>query len=142
MQLKITDYSKVHVLAEAIRRYYTLLQMIFASNVYKVFETPTSQIHRYLIPPAAIQGPPGIVTLPPMPKLGPGGGFAEIEVVCGNCNHTSTIQANIGKSQPLKSGSLPFPQDNIFRCPKCSAEHNLLDLRRQLEGQSKEPVVA
>jgi hypothetical protein len=142
MQLKITDYSKAPVLAEAIRRYYTLLQLIFASNVYKVFETPTSQIHRYLVPQAAIQGPAGNIQVSPMPKIGSGGGLAKIEIVCGNCKNVTTLQANIGKAQPLKPGNLPFPQDNVFRCPKCNTEHNLSDLRRQLEGQSKQPVVA
>jgi hypothetical protein len=128
MQLRITDYSKTPVLAEAIRRYYTLLQMVLASIVYKVFETPASQIHRYLIPPAAIQGPSGNIPIPTSPQIGPGGGFAQIEIVCGNCKLATTVQANIGKPQPLKPGNSPFRKTtysgalNVKRniiCPTC-----------------------
>ena len=47
MKLKITDYSEDPALADAIRRYYTLLQMTFASNIFKIFETFKSQIVRF-----------------------------------------------------------------------------------------------
>ena len=46
MKLYVTDYSSTPELANAIRRYYTLLQMTFATNIYKIFETPSSQIIR------------------------------------------------------------------------------------------------
>ena len=48
MQLQIIDYTKIPELGEAIRRYYTLLHMTFATPIYKVFETPQSQIYRVL----------------------------------------------------------------------------------------------
>ena len=35
MRLRITDYSRSPELADAIRRYHTLLQMTFATNIYK-----------------------------------------------------------------------------------------------------------
>lgn len=49
MRLRITDYGQQAELANAIRRYYTLLQMTFATNIYKVFETPTSQVDRFIM---------------------------------------------------------------------------------------------
>ncbi|MFH1756249.1 MAG: hypothetical protein ABIA59_11175 [Candidatus Latescibacterota bacterium] len=53
MRLKITDYSKDKNLLDAIHRYHTLLQMTFAGPpIYKVFETPTSQIYRTAAAPA------------------------------------------------------------------------------------------
>ncbi len=141
MQLKITDYSKLPDLAVAIRRYYILLQMIFATNVYKVIETPASQILRYLGPPVALKGSARKIIGPGIPNLPSGSGLAEIEIGCGNCKTVSHLQANLGKSHPLKPGNVPFPLNNLFRCPKCGSEHNLADLRRQLEAQSKQPVV-
>lgn len=46
MRLQITDYSKTPELDDAITRYYTLLRMSFETNIYKIYETPTSQIYR------------------------------------------------------------------------------------------------
>ena len=45
MKLYVTDYSSTPELADAIRRYYTLLQMTFATNIYKIFETPVLADH-------------------------------------------------------------------------------------------------
>ena len=39
MQLKITDYTKQADLGDAITRYYALLQITLATNVYKLYET-------------------------------------------------------------------------------------------------------
>jgi hypothetical protein len=47
MKLQITDYSKVPDLMDAIRRYHTLLQMLFDTHCYKVIETGSSQIYRF-----------------------------------------------------------------------------------------------
>lgn len=43
MRLRITDYSKTADLNDAIVRYHTLLQMTFATNLYKIFETADLQ---------------------------------------------------------------------------------------------------
>lgn len=42
MKLHIVDYSQTPDLWDAITRYYTLLQLTFESNIYKLFETPSS----------------------------------------------------------------------------------------------------
>lgn len=132
MRLKITDYSKVPELADAIRRYYTLLQMTFATNIYKVFETPRSQIYRFLAPQVAT-------------PQGPSPADAEVailEIPCGKCGTKSRVQANLNRNQPLQAGCLPFPADNRFSCPTCGAVSDLSDARRQVEAQSKKPVVS
>lgn len=128
MRLKVTDYTLSQDLDDAIRRYYTLLQMSFATNIYKVVETVHSQIYRFIVPQAP----------PPQEQTGD---IAMVEVRCGKCGTTSKVQANLGKAHPLQQGSLSFPKDNIFKCPGCGAESDLGDLRRQLEAQSKKPVV-
>ena len=43
MGLQITRYDADATLNDAVSRYYTLLEMTFSSNLYKVFETPGSQ---------------------------------------------------------------------------------------------------
>lgn len=131
MKLKVTDYSKQSELADAIRRYYTLLQITFASNMYKIIETPKSQIYRFIAP-----------QVPAPPQQPSVGEVAEIVVQCGKCKSEWKVQANIGRHQPLMEGSLPFPADNKLKCPNCSADIDLSEPRRQIEAQAKKPVVS
>ena len=126
MRLRITDYSQQPDLAEAIRRYHTLLQMTFDSNIYKVFETPNSQIIRFVMPAAAV---------PPQDA-----DAVILEVTCPKCSAVSKLQANLKKS-PLQAGHHRFPADNRFKCPTCEAEIDITGIRRQIEVQSKKPVV-
>ncbi len=132
MRLKILDYSKQGELHEAISRYYTLLQMTFAgTNIYKIFETPTSQILRFVSVP-----------IPPQPVPPPSTAAAVVfDLQCGNCKGAFKIQANLGEEQPIRPGGLPFPKDNKFSCPNCGVIHDLTDARRQLEAQTKKPIV-
>lgn len=126
MRLKITDYSRNPDLADAIGRYHTLLQMTFDStNIYKVFETPDSQIIRFIGPPV------------------PGPQEAEIvilDVLCPGCKAGYKIQGNLSKN-PLQAGHHRFPMDNKFTCPTCKAEIDLTGARRQIEVQSKKPIL-
>lgn len=126
MRLKITDYSKQSKLAEAVRRYHTLLQMTFDStNIYKVFETPDSQILRFVTP-----------AVPPPQEAD----AVMLDVPCPKCRTLSKVQANLKKS-PLQAGHHRFPSDNRFKCPACGAEVDLSDARRQIEVQSKRPLI-
>ena len=129
MRLKITDFSKDAELFDAIQRYHTLLQMTFATKIYKVFETPSSQIYRFIAPAA-----------PPPPAQQ--GDLAVVEVPCGKCGRVTKVQVSLGKAQPLRPGYIPFPANDILACPQCGAETNLGDLKRQIEAQTKKPVVA
>lgn len=131
MRLRITDYSRTPDLADAIRRYFTLLQMSFATNIYKVFETPISQIYRFQVP----QAPPPQPT-PAQAEV------AILDVPCGHCRAVSRVQANVGAKRPLQAGCIPFPANNRLPCPGCGNEIDLTDVRRQIEAQSKKPVIA
>jgi hypothetical protein len=135
MRLRITDYSKNADLNDVIVRYYTLLQMTFATNLYKIFETVDSQVLRFLSP-----------QVPPPQLLGAGVPTAANAVVfdfqCNKCNTPTRMQANLVEGAPLQAGCVTFPQDNKFHCPKCGTEHNLVDTRRQIEAQFKKPIVA
>lgn len=126
MGLRITDYSQQPDLAEAIRRYHTLLQMTFDStHIYKVFETPDSQIIRFVTP-----------AVPP-PK---DADAVIVEVPCPKCSAVSKVQANL-KKVPLQAGNHRFPADNRFKCPSCADEIDITDARRQIEVQSKKSVI-
>jgi ClpP class serine protease len=132
MRLAIVDYSQDAKLLDAISRYFALLQMTFATHIYKIYETPDSQILKF----AAVAVPQ---------QLGPqqmqGASVAVLDFVCSSCKTMSKIQANLGAPQPLQPGSLAFPGDNKFKCPKCGIEHDLTDTRRQIEAQARKPVV-
>ena len=129
MRLRITDYSKAPELADAIRRYYTLLQITFATSIYKLFETSVSQIYRFIAP-----------NVPPPAHKVQQHGILVMEVKCGNCGLVSHVQANIGKTMPLQEGHVPFPSDNKFRCPNCGSEADLSNARRQIEMQTKKQL--
>jgi hypothetical protein len=129
MRLKVIDYGKDPDLFDAIKRYYTLMRMTFDTNIYKLFETPTSQIYRFLSPPV------------PPPQMKAAGEVAIVDFQCPKCQNRARIQANLSKSQPLQEGAMPFPKDNVFICPHCGTQSNLVDLRNQIEAQSKKRIV-
>ncbi|RTR27632.1 Clp protease ClpP [Robertmurraya yapensis] len=130
MKLKINDYSKDVELADAIRRYYTLLKMTLDTNIYKVYETVESQIFKSLHEP----------NQPPAHKPDQGN-IAVFDVNCPNCRSLYKIQANLGVEKPIEKGHLEFPSDNILICPKCRFEINLSQARQQIESQTGIPIV-
>jgi len=128
VRLMVIDYSEQKDLCEAIRRYHILLRMTFdGTSIYKVFETPSSQIIRHVV-------------VGQQPKK-PTGGVCELEVECNQCHSKTKIQANLGKKQPIKPDFIAFPTGNRFICPACGAEQPLDELRRNIEGQAKLPIV-
>lgn len=131
MRLQITDYSEVVDLNDAIIRYYTLLRMSFETNIYKIYETPVSQIYRSVntsAPPTPTQPP-----MLPNPLL--------VDFECGKCHAKCKIQVNFEQDYPIHPDAVPFPKDNLFRCPSCNAESDLLGLRQQLEAQTHKKIV-
>lgn len=130
MRLEITDYSESPELADAIRRYYTLLQMTFDSNVYKIFETPTSQILKVANP--VVQTPVLDIRQADV---------ANFDTACPKCKFVLHIQANFVKSQPLQPNYIPFPANNKISCPNCKTEIDLLPARRDLESKVKKPII-
>lgn len=124
MKLLITDYSLNDELDDAITKYYTLLRMSFDSNnLYKIFETCESQIYK-------------IISTPISSNVKKDAGIAEINIQCSRCKSGYSIQANVGKKAQIKKGNIPFPKNNVFVCPKCKTEHNLLQARMDIENQT------
>ena len=132
LRLKITDYSKSPDLDDAINRYYTLLQITFdMTNIYKVFETPISQIYRFKIPPGAR----------PAPQK-PIGEMVLIDFQCPNCKAINKIQANLDPNIPIQKDAHPFPANDEFTCPNCGTQNNLKSLRFQVESETKKRILS
>lgn len=133
--LRITNVTTNPALFDAIQRYYTLLRMTFETNIYKLFETPTSQVYRFLQPPT--QAP--IVQKQKEQKSGEG--RAIIELNCPQCQAQLRVQANVGVAQALEPGCIPFPKDNRVPCPNCSAIVDLTAARAQVEAQAGKAII-
>lgn len=141
MRLLITDYSETPELADAIRRYFILLQMTFAgpTGVYKVFETPASQIFSFARGPIQQQ-----------PIVGPVGGAgqplnigdsAKLVLECPTCNGKTQIQMNLKPGVPLTPGAVAFPPNNKVKCSHCSFVFDVTPVRQQVEAQTGKKVV-
>jgi len=130
MGLEIIDYSQNKQLHDAIRRYYVLMRMTFDKTpVFKIFETPESQVVRYERVATTERAPK--ITIPT--KFQGNTGFASLDLICNNCNTLFKLQANFGKKHPLKSGFLRFPDVNTFTCTNCGTNHDISAIRIQLE---------
>jgi hypothetical protein len=130
MRLRATDYSGQHDLFDAIRRYHTLLQMTFDSNIYKIFETPSSQIYRFRLQAGA--GAPQPISV---------GNKAIAQLECAKCHAALKIQMNFDPGIPLESGCIAYPPSDTLACPSCGLDLNLSEMRRQVEMQAKREVV-
>lgn len=128
MRLKIEDYSKNNELCDAIRRYYVLLKMSFDSTeIFKIYETPDSQIYRF---ERSIVGPGKLEAK-----------FVIADIECGKCKTKTKLQANFEKGVPIQNGVIPFPKGNEFICPNCGNTINLNDVRRRIEAEVKKRIL-
>lgn len=134
LRLVITDYTESSKLNEEITRYYTLLRMSFdMTNIYKIFETPHSQIVRL-----AVNKTPS----PKSPSPSSQEGGAEIRFKCSQCGKETAIQVNVGKHRELKKGMAPYPfETNIFKCPNCGFQSDISPIKMQIEAEFGRKVV-
>lgn len=134
LHLKIFDYSKDKELSKAITSYYTLLRMSFeGSDIYKLFETPDSQIYQRSIPntPPTVQTPSGTDAE-----------YAVFELKCDYCTTNFKVQANFKKDILIVPGALHLTSDTVtIKCPNCDQEHNLSQLKIQIESQTGKKIV-
>ncbi len=135
MGLKITDYCEDGALCDAIRRYYTLLRMSFErSPIFKIYETPNSQIYRsaqlQVMNAQSMPGQP-IPIQPPQPV----GMVVMLQRKCPHCGAQNQIQANFDEGAPPVPGASPFPKDNIYICPKCNKGDDISEHRKRIEAE-------
>jgi hypothetical protein len=133
VRLRITDYSKEPDLSDAITRYYTLLRMGFETNLYKVYETITGQVFRFLNTPTK----PQVV---PAKSNQADHGIAVVN--CPKCQAVTKVQFNLRAGIPLEKGAVPFPDTkDVLKCQQCGTDINLKNLRLQIEAQTGKKVV-
>jgi hypothetical protein len=139
--LRITDYSEMTELNDAINRYFTLLFMTFSqTNIYKIFETPTSQIFSHVMPTGIKQ--PVQLPKPALPNQPDAVMIADVNFICPRCKYEVKIQANLEKHSDLKTDFLPFPVDNnIIQCINCGLQSNITPIRMQIEAATRKKVV-
>lgn len=128
MGIRIKNFEEEPDLFDAIRRYHTLLRMSFEINIYKIYETPASQVYRFINQAA------------PAPKTTPDrADQVSIEFQCPNpaCKKATTIQGFFSKKAPVAPPIVQFPPDNKFTCPHCQAVADLTGIRMQIEAQAK-----
>ncbi|MDR3232161.1 MAG: hypothetical protein LBT46_00580 [Planctomycetaceae bacterium] len=127
--LQITDYSTNSDLFDAVNRYYTLLQMSFDANIYKLYETPTSQIYKALNIPTAPQMsmPAGVMPLC-------------VEHQCSQCGNVQVVQFSFEQTPPTILGAILFPADNLYKCKNCQTENDIAGLRKQIESQANKKI--
>ncbi len=131
MRLQITDYTENPDLYDAISRYYTLLRMSFETNIYKIYETPTSQIYRSINNTTQPQNnQPNNISNPLI-----------LEIECAKCRTKHKLQINFEQEFPELPNVTLFPKNNILKCAVCGTENNLLNVRQQLEAQIKKRIV-
>ncbi|MDQ3131907.1 MAG: Clp protease ClpP [Acidobacteriota bacterium] len=142
MELIITDYSDNEQLADAIRRYYILLQLTFEkSNIYKIYETPDSQIINQVNIPNAI--PPQQMVPAELPQeITKNTKALDVDINCGLCGTINKFQARFSKSEPLKPGFKNFPVTNKFKCLNCQTENDMTVARNQIEKQFGKKIVS
>lgn len=130
MGLKIVDYTPQTALNEAITRYYTLLRMSLEStNIYKIIETPSTQILRF----AGSNVPPPQNTNQTLNAL--------VNFECPKCKSKYEIQARLDKSVKIDPSKQQYPKNDIFACPSCGLSSNLTGARLQIEAQSGKKII-
>ena len=113
--------------------------MTFATNIYKIFETPLSQIMRMeVLQVQNIFGPSA-----PIQQLGKVTGSIEAQVTCSKCGMTFVVQARVDPRVPAKAGVIQMPADGLVKCPgpNCSEVHDLTPLRDQVQAQTGRPII-
>ena len=133
MGLKITDYSKLTELNDAITRYYTLLKMTLEStNVYKVIETTTTQILRFAVPNASNTNVPNGNSQQPNNAI--------VNVECPNCKHKMEVQIKLSPDAPSDPTKVQYPKNDNLLCGNCKTNINLAPLRLQIEAQTGKKI--
>jgi hypothetical protein len=138
--LEIIDYSENSELNDAITRYFTLLSIIFEkTNIFKIIETPESQIVRHIVNTNATQ--PIRISKPGLRNQSKAE-TVEINFICPRCKNNIKIQANLNTHSNLEADCLPFPVDNnVIQCPNCGLENNIMPIRLQIEAQTRRKIV-
>jgi len=121
LRLEIEDFTQNRDLADAIQRYHVLLRMTLdASNVFKLFETPTATVARRFNQPNAASA-----------QMAMEAGGAEVK--CPNCGTVIQVQVDFVPGVALNPGSVQYPNGGSLACPTCSHGINVRPVRAAIE---------
>lgn len=135
--LEINDYRKNPDLNDAISRYFILLTMTFDQTaIYKIYETPTSQVIKQ-----NVQTVPMPLPTRRMQNVKNVKDMAQVEYQCPKCKMPMKIQANLRNGIPLLKGFLKFPQNNKILCSNCGLESDISMIRMQIESQTGQKII-
>ena len=135
MGLEINDYRTNPDLNDAISRYFILLTMTFdQTSIYKIYETPSSQVIKQNVQSGAMS-----ITRMQDPK--PRQDMAQIDYHCPKCKMPMKIQANLRSDIPLLPGYLGFPRNNKIVCSNCGLESDISIIRMQIESQTRQKII-
>lgn len=133
MKLMIINYEKDALLNEAITKYHTLLRIsLDSTNMYKLIETPDTQVQRFSNP----------IATPPQPGNIPSNANGIIfDFECPKCKTHSKIHAKFTKDELPQKGTIPFPKNGIFACGQCHHQSNINAARLQIEAQTGKKII-
>lgn len=130
MGLEINDYRTNPDLNDAISRYFILLTMTFdQTSIYKIYETPSSQVIKQNVQSSPIPSPR-------MQNSKPRQDMAQVDYHCPKCKMLMKIQANLHANIPLLPGYSGFPRNNKIVCSNCGLESDISMIRMQIESQT------
>ena len=129
LRVKVVNYDDKADLSDAITRYYTLLRISFEmSSAYKIFETPSSQIYRYLGSGRAAR-----------PQQWPRASKSGVDAACPECQARLAVQVNWTRDVPNDPDAIPYADPMV--CPACGARIPLNKMLLELEAITGQKAV-
>lgn len=128
LRLIIENYESNAELFDAIQRYYTLLQLTFDGNAFKLFETIDTQIYRFK-------------NVESKQTVKNAGHVARFQAKCNTCEELIDVQANLDVECPIEPGFIRFPTNDVIECPSCSAKIDIGNLRTDIESRTGQRIL-
>lgn len=113
---------------------YDQLQNLHGSAIDIILETPDSQIYRHVVP-----NPPLDISIPTSGVIAKS---VMVDLACNFCKSSFKIQGNFEKDVPVPPGVLLLSVDSdTIKCPICDKEHNISQLKIQIESKTGRKIV-
>jgi len=133
LRLEIVDFGATPDLRDAIRRYFTLVELTFQNtNVFKLIETKRSHIARLQQQPT--EG------VQPMKKEQVATIVADM--TCPKCGTANKLQITLDPNAPPAQApdAKPIPVGDTIACRECGLELDLRPLKAQIQMQFGKPI--
>lgn len=128
LKLRIIDFAENQKLNDAIMKYYTLMRMSFEGGIYKIFETPETQIYKMIPVPITQNIPQDEVK------------NVLVDIDCQNCKEKHKVVVPFGEILEENKDCVPFPENNILFCKKCHNKIDLTQIKTDIEKQFNKKI--